>query len=62
MGWLKIIPRVLNYLIMLGPLIYDAAKWGVRIVREFRKPKIIPPVKPEKLDQEPAAEPDLDPG
>ena len=62
MNWLRFIPKALNYLIMLGPLLYDAAKWGVRIVREFRKPKIIPPTKPDRLDQEPAAKADLDPG
>ena len=63
MGWLGIIPRVLKYLVTLGPLIYDAVNWGIKIVREFRKPKPVKPVPPiEPPVKDPATKPDLDPG
>ena len=60
--FLKYIHIYLKYLINAGPVIYEVVKWGTKIVREFRKPKIIPAHKPELQEPKPEASPDLDPG
>jgi hypothetical protein len=58
---LKYVPVFLKYLVNVGPLLYESAKWGFKIFREFRtKKEITPPIDPPTLDQ--ASKPDLDPG
>ncbi|MCX6223320.1 MAG: hypothetical protein NTV01_00965 [Bacteroidia bacterium] len=40
---LKYFPVFLKYLINVGPVVYETAKWGFKIVREFRSKKQIKP-------------------
>jgi len=58
----RIIPIILKYLVNVGPLAFEAAEWGIKIFREFRKPKkkIAPPEDPPVEVQ--ASKPDLDLG
>lgn len=58
----RMIPVILKYLINVGPLAYEAAKWGIRVVREIKLNRRKPPE--VKLDSTtaPTAKPDLDPG
>jgi len=57
----KFFPVALKYLVNVGPLLYEAAKWGLKIVREFRtKKEIKPPI--ESTVEDPVTKPDLDPG
>jgi hypothetical protein len=59
--FLKYIPIFLKYLINVGPMVYEVARWGIRIVREFRtKKEVKPPIEP--LVEDPVTKPDLDPG
>ena len=57
---LKFLPVFLKYLVNVGPLIYETAKWGFKIVREFKtKKEAKPPLEPSVED--PVIKPDLDP-
>jgi hypothetical protein len=59
----KFIPMFLKYLVNIGPLVYEATKWGIRVVREFRSGRKTPPIVDPPSDQSsPPAKPDLDPG
>ena len=59
--FLKYIPVFLKYLINVGPMVYEVARWGIRVVREFKtKKEIKPPIEPPVED--PVTRPDLDPG
>ena len=71
----RLIPIIFKYLVNIGPLIYEATKWGIKVVREIKSDKN--PVKAEPVKHEtielpveefitnepsPAAKPALDPG
>jgi len=59
----RIILVSLKYLVNVGPLLYEATQWGMKIAREIRRKKEIPPV--EEIASEksiPATKADLDPG
>ena len=59
----RIILVSLNYLVNIGPLLYEATQWGIKIVRETRRKKTVPPVEeiaPEKPT--PTTKADFDPG
>lgn len=59
----RIILVSLKYLVNVGPLLYEATQWGIKIVREVRRKKTVPPVEeiaPEKPNATTKA--DFDPG
>lgn len=59
----RIILVSLKYLVNVGPLLYEATQWGIKIAREIRRKKTVPPVEeitPEKPI--PTTKADFDPG
>ena len=42
----RLIPAALKYLINVGPLLYDAVKFGIKVVKELRPKKEVHKVKP----------------
>jgi hypothetical protein len=71
----RLIPIIFKYIVNIGPLVYEATKWGIKVIREIKsgkKPAKAEPVKPEPLqipveefmtkEPFPAAKADLDPG
>ncbi|TSA32819.1 MAG: hypothetical protein D4R64_15375 [Porphyromonadaceae bacterium] len=59
----RIILISLKYLVNVGPLLYEATQWGIKIAREIRRKKTAPPVEviiPEKPIATTKA--DFDPG
>ena len=59
----RIILVSLKYIVNVGPLLYEATQWGIKIAREVRRKKTVPPVEEIALEKPiPATKADLDPG
>ena len=60
---MRILMISLKYAVNIGPLLYEATSWGIKIVREFRFKKTVPPVT-ETTPEKPTIPPNgkVDPG